>query len=100
MDDFSKGQGPRDSKNSDKASEKTADSKSTETATVSQDDHKEMVRRHLKVLLLHLAARSENPSEDLENLLHDVINELHQEVKDALEAKTHLRLVSVSDTMN
>jgi hypothetical protein len=57
------------------------------------DDHKEMVRRHLKVLLLHLAAKSDNPSQELECLLHDVINELHKEVKEALEAKTHLRLV-------
>jgi hypothetical protein len=67
-----------------------------------KDDHKELVRRHLKVLLLHLAARSENPSFELESLLHDVINELHQEVKDALEAKTHLRLVTgaSSETLN
>jgi hypothetical protein len=61
-----------------------------------KDDHKELVRRHLKVLLLHLAAKSENPSHELEALLHDVINELHQEVKEALEAKTHLRLVTSS----
>lgn len=61
-----------------------------------------MVRRHLKVLLLHLAARSENPSSELESLLHDVINELHKEVKEALEAKTHLKLVvgASSDTLN
>ena len=66
------------------------------------DDHKELVRRHLKVLLLHLAAKSENPSQELEALLHDVINELHQEVKEALEAKTHLRLVvgQQSETLN
>jgi hypothetical protein len=68
-----------------------------------KDDHKELVRRHLKVLLLHLAARSENPSFELEALLHDVINELHREVKDALEAKKHLRLVAgpgPSDILN
>jgi hypothetical protein len=58
-----------------------------------QDDHHELVRRHLKVLLLHLAAKSDSPSQELEALLHDVINELHKEVKDALEAKKHLRLV-------
>ncbi len=67
----------------------------------SKDDHKDLVRRHLKVLLLHLAARSDNPSRDLEYLLHDVIDELHKEVKDALEAKTRLRLVPpVSDALN
>jgi hypothetical protein len=68
-----------------------------------KDDHKELVRRHLKVLLLHLAAKSENPSFELETLLHDVINELHREVKDALEAKKHLRLVTgpgPSETLN
>ena len=66
-----------------------------------KDDHKELVRRHLKVLLLHLAAKSDNPSVELEALLHDVINELHQEVKDALEAKTHLRLViGQTETLN
>lgn len=65
------------------------------------DDHKEMVRRHLKVLLLHLAAKSENPSHELETLLHDVIDELHREVKEALEAKSHLRLVTgESETLN
>ncbi len=58
-----------------------------------KDDHKDLVRRHLKVLLLHLAAKSENPSQELEALLHDVINELHGEVKAALEAKSHLRLI-------
>lgn len=66
-----------------------------------KDDHKELVRRHLKVLLLHLAAKSENPSHELEELLHDVINELHSEVKAALEAKKHLRLVlGPSETLN
>jgi hypothetical protein len=66
-----------------------------------QDDHKDLVRRHLKVLLLHLAAKSDNPSVELEALLHDVINELHREVKDALEAKNHLRLVlPENETLN
>ena len=65
-----------------------------EQKTLSQDDHKDLVRRHLKVLLLHLAAKSDHPSRELEELLHDVINELHREVKDALEARSHLRLVA------
>jgi hypothetical protein len=64
-----------------------------DTTNTKTDDHKDLVRRHLKVLLLHLAAKSDNPSVELEALLHDVINELHREVKEALEAKTHLRLV-------
>lgn len=67
-----------------------------------QKEYKEMVRRHLKVLLLHLAARSEKPSEELEDLLQDVIQELHKEVKEALEARTRLRLVvdPPTDTLN
>jgi hypothetical protein len=69
--------------------------------TPQKDDHKDLVRRHLKVLLLHLAAKSDNPSQELEALLHDVINELHKEVKEALEAKTHLRLVMPqTETLN
>ena len=57
-------------------------------------DHRDLVRRHLKVLLLHLAARSKNPGADLEDLLHEVIDELHTEVKNTLEARSKLRLVS------
>ena len=57
-------------------------------------DHRELVRRHLKVLLLHLAARSKSPGSDLEDLLHEVIDELHAEVKNSLEARSKLRLVS------
>jgi len=78
--------------------------KKTDTENQSEGsggDYQDMVRRHLKVLLLHLAAKSDNPSVELEALLHDVINELHKEVKDALEAKTHLRLVvAPADTLN
>jgi hypothetical protein len=33
----------------------------------------ELVRSHLKVLLLHLAAKSENPSQELQVLLREVI---------------------------
>lgn len=57
-------------------------------------DHRDLVRRHLKVLLLHLAARSKSPGSDLEDLLHEVIDELHAEVKNSLEARSKLRLVS------
>ena len=59
----------------------------------SEKDHAALVKSHLKVLLLHLAARSDHPSEDLEELLHEVIHELHTEVKAALEQRAQLRLV-------
>jgi hypothetical protein len=62
----------------------------------SEVDHRDLVRRHLKVLLLHLAARSKEPGRDLEDLLHEVIDELHTEVKNTLEARSKLRLVSAS----
>ena len=47
----------------------------------------------LKVLLLHLAAKCDNPSFVLSTLLREVIEELHEEVKEALGEKSHLRLV-------
>jgi hypothetical protein len=47
----------------------------------------------LKVLLLHLAAKYDNPSFVLSALLKEVIEELHTEVKEALGEKAHLRLV-------
>ena len=51
----------------------------------------------LKVLLLHLASKCENPSYVLHSLLKEVIDELHAEVKDALKEKSHLRLVHQSE---
>jgi|GEM_PF-901441 hypothetical protein len=51
----------------------------------------------LKVLLLHLAAKCENPSYVLHSLLKEVIDELHTEVKDALKEKSHLKLVPQAD---
>lgn len=55
----------------------------------------DLVRNHLKVLLLHLAARSENPGLELQALLREVIEELHAEVKSSLKAKCHLRVVDL-----
>ena len=57
------------------------------------DDHHEIVKTQLKVLLLHLAARSSSPSADLEDLLHEVIEEIHTEVKQALDQRSQFRLV-------
>jgi hypothetical protein len=62
------------------------------------DESRELVKRHLKVLLLHLAAKSEKPSVELQTLLHETIGELHAEVKAALRTRDHLRLVGTGDT--
>ena len=51
------------------------------------------IRDYLKVLLLHLAAKSESPAIDLQELLCEVIEELHDETKEALQKKSHLKLV-------
>lgn len=55
------------------------------------DDH--LIRIHLKALLLHLAARSSQPSVELQNILREVIDELHEEVSLALKRRAQLRLV-------
>lgn len=56
---------------------------------------KNLVRDHLKVLLLHLAAKSDNPGFELQLLLREVIEELHAEVKSSLKSKNHLRVVDL-----
>lgn len=57
----------------------------------------DVVRQHLKVLLLHLAAKSENPSGDLQVLLEEVIDELHSEVEGRIEKKPKLKLVQQAE---
>jgi hypothetical protein len=58
-----------------------------------------LLRSHLKVLLLHLAAKSENPGYDLQVMLREVLDELHLEVKEALTKKPqHLRLMPMSNS--
>jgi hypothetical protein len=57
------------------------------------DDTRDLLRKNLKVLLLDLASSSERPSVELQAILHEVINELHDEVKKALRTKNTLRLV-------
>jgi hypothetical protein len=63
----------------------------------SKNKGQDAVRSHLKVLLLHLAAKSENPSYDLQVLLREVLDELHLEVKEALSKKPHLQLIALGD---
>lgn len=57
----------------------------------------DLIRRQLKILLLELAARSENPSTDLKELVEEVISELFDEVEEALRKKRHLKIVQTSD---
>lgn len=60
------------------------------------DDNKrehEVIRGYLKALLLRLAAQSDNPATDLQDILREVIEELYSEVKDTIRKKTHLQLV-------
>lgn len=53
----------------------------------------ELIRRQLKVLLLYLAAKSESPDADLQRIIRDVLQELHQEVKECVMVKPRLKLV-------
>ena len=57
------------------------------------EDTRDLLRKNLKILLLDLAASSERPSVELQDILHEVINELHDEVKKALRSRAPLRLV-------
>lgn len=64
-----------------------------------QMEHAEAVsllRKNLKLLLFYLAHGTENPSQELEAILQDVIYELYMESKQALEErKSHLKIVQV-----
>ena len=75
--------------------EMTAQEKAKAAAERLEDTgHQAIVKDQLKILLLHLAARSKQPSVELESLLHEVIDELHEEVRAALEQRAQLRLVT------
>ncbi|OFZ18626.1 MAG: hypothetical protein A2X94_01670 [Bdellovibrionales bacterium GWB1_55_8] len=63
------------------------------------EDLDPLLRKAIKVLLLQLAARCENPSRDLEIILSDVISELYVEAQEALKDKrSHLRVVAAGGT--
>ncbi|MCM2277174.1 MAG: hypothetical protein NDJ89_03795 [Oligoflexia bacterium] len=57
----------------------------------------EKIRSFLKILLLHLAARSDAPSRDLQLLLRQVLDELRDEVGSALRPRNHLKLVETPE---
>jgi hypothetical protein len=57
------------------------------------EDTQELLRRTLKVLLLQLAAKSPDPSGELRQMIADVINELHDDVRSAIRERSSLRLV-------
>ncbi len=58
-----------------------------------ETETRDLLRKNLKILLLDLASRSDRPSLELQAILQDVINELHDDVKRALRAKVPLKLV-------
>ncbi len=45
-----------------------------------------LLKKNLKILLYSLAAESETPSRELEEILQDVITELYRDAKTALAA--------------
>ena len=59
------------------------------------DETQQLLRRTLKVLLLQLAAKSPDPSGELRQMIAEVINELHDDVRTAIRERTQssLRLV-------
>jgi hypothetical protein len=62
------------------------------------DETQQLLRRTLKVLLLQLAAKSPDPSGELRQMIAEVINELHDDVRSAIRERSasSLRLVSGS----
>jgi hypothetical protein len=60
----------------------------------------EAVKRHLKTLLLHLAAKSDTPGADLEEIVREVVDELRDEVKRSLAARKGLKLVMVPEVID
>jgi hypothetical protein len=52
------------------------------------------IRSELKLLLFQFARESEQPGADLQDILREVIHELHDEVKDVTRATRRLKLVS------
>ena len=57
------------------------------------DETQQLLRRTLKVLLLQLAAKSPDPSGELRQMIAEVINELHDDVRSAIRERSPLRLV-------
>ena len=57
------------------------------------EDSKDEIKLQLKALLLHLAAESNQPGADLQNLVCEVVEELYLETEQALRDRSHLRLL-------
>lgn len=59
------------------------------------DDVRDLIKKNLKILLFDLASKSEEPAEELEKLLSEVISEMYWEAKETLETrKQKLRIVT------
>lgn len=57
----------------------------------------DQLRHYLKVILLQLAAKSDTPAMELQDILHEVLAELDSEVKTALRAKRHLKIIGAPE---
>jgi hypothetical protein len=64
----------------------------------SEGETQDLLKRHLKAVLFQLASKSENPSYDLQIILREVLEELHQEVQETIKKKPHLHLVAFGDS--
>ncbi len=59
-----------------------------------ESDPKQLVREHLKVLLLHFAKNSDSPGTELQELMHELIEELYDETQAIYRQRRQLKLVS------
>jgi hypothetical protein len=57
------------------------------------ENTEDLLKSNLKLLLLELAARSDHPSQELQSVVHEVIHELREDVRKAIQSKRRLRLV-------
>jgi hypothetical protein len=54
------------------------------------------IRAELKSLLFYFAKESDQPGLELQDVLREVINELHDEVKEVTQAGASLKLVTLN----
>lgn len=61
------------------------------------ENAKSQIRRELKTLLFLLAHESDQPGKELQELLYEVIDELHAQVSQVMKEKSKLKLVASND---
>jgi hypothetical protein len=57
-------------------------------------DPKQLVREHMKVLLLHFAKTTDSPGMELQTLIQELIEELYTETQAIYRERRQLKLVS------